>query len=188
VVDEVQKAQGWRSRSNGCGRGQARKALKVVLLGSAPLLVQQGLTESLTGRFELLHLPHWSLSEMRAAFEFSVDEYVYSGYPGAGRLRTAIAGGATSSTLVEISISRTSSADPRGQARLLRQLFQSAALLRVLPTRRCQTAHDAGNTTTLAHYLQLLDGAGLLTGLAKFSGRVARQRGSSPKLALNTRW
>jgi hypothetical protein len=47
--------------------------------------------------------------------------------------------------------------------------------------------HDAGNTTTLAHDLELLDGSGLLTGLAKFSGRAVRQRSSSPKLqVLNT--
>ena len=41
---------------------------------------------------------------------------------------------------------------------------------------------DAGNTTTLAHYLELLSAAGMLTGLQKFSGSVVRRRGSSPKL------
>ena len=41
---------------------------------------------------------------------------------------------------------------------------------------------DAGNTTTLAHYLQLLEGAGMACGLQKFAGQVVRQRGSSPKL------
>jgi len=47
--------------------------------------------------------------------------------------------------------------------------------------------HDAGNATTLAHYLDLLAGAGLLAGLPKFSGNVIRRRGSSPKLqVLNT--
>jgi predicted AAA+ superfamily ATPase len=45
---------------------------------------------------------------------------------------------------------------------------------------------DAGNTTTLAHYLELLSGAGILGGLNKFSGSEVRKRGSSPKLlALN---
>ena len=29
--------------------------------------------------------------------------------------------------------------------------------------------HDAGNTTTLSHYLHLLDTAGLLTGLEKYN-------------------
>jgi predicted AAA+ superfamily ATPase len=46
---------------------------------------------------------------------------------------------------------------------------------------------DAGNTTTLAHYLELLSGAGMLTGLSKFSDRRVRQRASSPKLqVMNT--
>jgi predicted AAA+ superfamily ATPase len=46
---------------------------------------------------------------------------------------------------------------------------------------------DAGNTTTLAHYLELLAGAGMLTGLQKYAGSAARSRGSSPKLqVLNT--
>jgi uncharacterized protein len=40
---------------------------------------------------------------------------------------------------------------------------------------------DAGNTTTPAHYLDLLAGAGMLCGLPKFSVEVVRQRGSSPK-------
>ncbi len=41
---------------------------------------------------------------------------------------------------------------------------------------------DAGNTVTLAHYLELLASAGLITGLQKFAGARIRQRGSSPKL------
>jgi predicted AAA+ superfamily ATPase len=46
---------------------------------------------------------------------------------------------------------------------------------------------DAGNTTTLAHYLDLLSGAGMLTGLQKYTAEAVRTRGSSPKLqVLNT--
>jgi predicted AAA+ superfamily ATPase len=40
---------------------------------------------------------------------------------------------------------------------------------------------DAGNTTTLAHYLHLLNEAGLLGGLEKYSPNKLRQRASSPK-------
>lgn len=47
--------------------------------------------------------------------------------------------------------------------------------------------HDAGNATTLAHYLDLLAGAGMVVGLQKYAGSAARSRGSSPKLqVLNT--
>jgi predicted AAA+ superfamily ATPase len=46
---------------------------------------------------------------------------------------------------------------------------------------------DAGNTTTLAHYLDLLAAAGMLVGLSKYAGQAVRSRGSSPKLqVLNT--
>ena len=40
---------------------------------------------------------------------------------------------------------------------------------------------DAGNTTTLAHYLKLLEGAGMIKGLEKYSPSTIRQRASSPK-------
>jgi len=44
--------------------------------------------------------------------------------------------------------------------------------------------HDAGNTTTLANYLRLLEAAFLVSGLELFSRGVQRKRGSSPKLVL----
>ncbi|OFW03754.1 MAG: hypothetical protein A3G20_04740 [Acidobacteria bacterium RIFCSPLOWO2_12_FULL_59_11] len=47
---------------------RAKRPLKVVVLGSAPLLIQRGLTESLAGRFEVLRLPHWSYA-VRAGIE-----------------------------------------------------------------------------------------------------------------------
>src|SRR6266849_9386105 len=89
VLDEVQKAVNWSESVKRLWDEDTRerRPLKVVLLGSAPLLVQRGLTESLAGRFEILHLPHWSFTEMRAAFGFSLEEYIYfGGYPGAASL------------------------------------------------------------------------------------------------------
>src|SRR5258706_4674651 len=91
VLDEVQKAVGWSESVKRLWDEdtRAKRRLKVVLLGSAPLLVRQGLTESLAGRFEVLHLPHWSLTEMRAAFGFSVDKNIYfGGYLGASPLHS----------------------------------------------------------------------------------------------------
>lgn len=196
VLDEVQKAQGWSESVKRLWDEdtRAKRKLKVVLLGSAPLLGQQGLTESLAGRFEILHLPHWSFSEMRAAFGFSPDRYLYYGaYPGAAplarepeRWRRYIL-----DALVETTIARDVLLLTRvDKPALLRRLFELGCRYsgQVLSyTKMLGQLHDAGNTTTLAHYLDLLGGAGLLTGLAKFSGRAVRQRGSSPKLqVLNT--
>ncbi len=41
---------------------------------------------------------------------------------------------------------------------------------------------DAGNATTIAHYLSLLSDAGLLTGLQKYSEKLMKTRASSPRL------
>lgn len=196
VIDEVQKAVGWAESVKRLWDEdtRARRRVKVVLLGSAPLLVQHGLTESLAGRFEVLHLPHWSLAEMRAAFGFSLDEYLYfGGYPGAAPL----AGKAERwrryvlDALVETTIARDVLLLTRvDKPILLRRLFELGCRYsgQVLSfTKMLGQLHDAGNTTTLAHYLELLSGAGLLMGLPKFSGHAVRQRGSSPKLqVLNT--
>lgn len=191
VIDEVQKAIGWAESVKRLWDEdtRARRPLKVVLLGSAPLLVQQGLMESLAGRFEVLRLPHWALAEMRAAFGFSVEQYIYfGGYPGAAplagepdRWRRYIL-----DALVETTIARDVLLLTRvDKPALLRRLFELGCRYsgQVLSyTKMLGLLQDAGNTTTLAHYLELLGGAGLLTGLAKFSGRVVRQKGSSPKL------
>jgi predicted AAA+ superfamily ATPase len=196
VLDEVQKAVGWSESVKRLWDEdtRAKRAVKVVLLGSAPLLVQQGLTESLAGRFEILRLPHWSLGEMRDAFNFSVDQYIYfGGYPGAaplasepGRWRRYIL-----DSLVETTISRDVLLLTRvDKPALLRRLFELGCRYsgQVLSyNKMLGQLHDAGNTTTLAHYLELLSGAGLLTGLSKFAQRAVRHKGSSPKLqVLNT--
>jgi predicted AAA+ superfamily ATPase len=196
VLDEVQKAVGWAESVKRLWDEdtRARRALKLVVLGSAPLLIQQGLGESLAGRFEVVHLPHWSFAEMRAAFGFSLDEYlVFGGYPGAAplvgepeRWRRYIL-----DALVETTIARDVLLLSRvDKPALLRRLFELGCRYsgQVLSyTKMLGQLHDAGNTTTLAHYLELLGAAGLLVGLPKYSGNAVRRRGSSPKLqVLNT--
>lgn len=191
VLDEIQKAVGWSESVKRLWDEdtRAKRELKVVLLGSAPLLVQQGLTESLAGRFELIRLPHWSLAEMREAFGFSTEQYVYyGGYPGAAplagepeRWRRYIR-----DALIETTISRDVLLLTRvDKPALLRRLFDLSCRYsgQVLSyNKMLGQLQDAGNTTTLAHYLELLGGAGLVVGLAKFAGVAVRQRGSSPKL------
>jgi predicted AAA+ superfamily ATPase len=168
--------------------------LKAVVLGSAPLLLQRGLGESLAGRFEMLHLPHWSFTEMREAFRFGLDEYLYfGGYPGAATLigdpprwtRYVL------DALIETTISRDVLLLARvDKPALLRRLFETSCRYsgQILSyTKMLGQLQDAGNTVTLAHYLDLLGGAGMVTGLQKFARGAARSRGSSPKLqVLNT--
>ena len=196
VLDEIQKIPGWSETVKRLWDEdtRAKRPLKAVLLGSAPLLIAQGLTESLAGRFEVLPLSHWSYAEMRAAFGWPVDAYVfYGGYPGAAPLIGEPARWAryVLDSLIETSISRDVLLLTRvDKPALLRRLFELACRYsgQVLSyTKMLGQLQDAGNTTTLAHYLELLAGAGMICGLPKFTGDVARSRGSSPKLqVLNT--
>jgi predicted AAA+ superfamily ATPase len=196
VLDEIQKIPGWSESVKRLWDEDSRTGcrLKVIVLGSAPLLVQQGLTESLAGRFEMLRLPHWSYSEMRDAFGWSLDQYLFhGGYPGAAPLirqgdrwaRYVL------DSLIETTISRDVLLLSRvDKPALLRRLFQLGCSYsgRILSyTKMVGQLQDAGNTTTLAHYLDLLASAGMVAGLQKYAGEAVRQRGSSPKLqVMNT--
>jgi predicted AAA+ superfamily ATPase len=196
VLDEIQKIPGWSETVKRLWDEdtRARRELRVVVLGSAPLLVAQGLTESLAGRFGVLHLPHWSFAEMRDAFGWSLDEYLYfGGYPGSAPLASEPARWTryVADSLIETSIARDVLLLTRvDKPALLRRLFELACRYsgQVLSyTKMLGQLQDAGNTTTLAHYLDLLAGAGMVRGLPKFAGDAARSRGSSPKLqVMNT--
>lgn len=196
AIDEIQKVSGWAESVKRLWDEDRReeRLLRVVLLGSAALLVQHGLSESLTGRFELIRAPHWSFAEMRDAFGLSLDQFVYfGGYPGAADLigderRWAAY---VLDAIVETTVSRDLLLLTRvDKPALLRNLFRlvcdySGQIVSYQKlTGRLQ---DAGNTTTLAHYLDLLAGAGLAVGLEKYSPAKVRQRRSTPKLmALDT--
>jgi len=191
AIDEIQKVGAWAEIVKRLWDEDAASGVdvRVVLLGSAPLLVQRGLTESLAGRFETIRLPHWSFAEMESAFGWDLETFlVHGGYPGAATLvgdperwRAYLL-----DSLVETTLARDV---------LLLHRIDKLALLRQLFRLGCDHSgqvvsyqklvgqlQDAGNTTTLAHYLRILGDSGLITGLEKYSGGRIRQRGSSPKL------
>ena len=191
VVDEVQKIPEWSETVKGLWDADRARGcpLHVVILGSAPLLMQSGLSESLMGRFEPIRVPHWSFAEMAAAFGFDLPTYLYfGGYPGAAALvrdeerwRNYVLGG-----IVEPTVERDLLALARvDKPVLLKRLVELAAAHsgQVLSyTKMLGQLWDAGNTTTLARYLDLLESCGLIAGLQKYAGSAVRRRGSSPKL------
>ena len=196
VFDEIQKIPNWSETVKGLWDADRRHGcpLHVVLLGSAPLLMQRGMSESLAGRFETIRITHWTFAEMAAAFDFDLSSYVYfGGYPGAAplireqdRWRAYIL-----TSLIEPNIERDILAMQRvHKPALLKRLFDLTAVYsgQILSyNKMLGQLQDAGNTTTLAHYLDLLSAAGLITGLPKYVGGAFRRRASSPKLnVLNT--
>jgi hypothetical protein len=71
---------------------------------------------------------------------------------------------------------------------LMKRLFELGCLYsgQILSfTKMIGQLQDAGNTTTLSHYLDLLNTAGLLAGIRKFSGNLIYKRSSSPKFQVH---
>ena len=195
VLDEIQKMSQWSETVKGLWDADraAERRLHVVILGSAPLLMQSGLTESLAGRFEPIRITHWSFPEMAAAFDFDLRTYLFfGGYPGAAsrvqdpsRWRDYVLRAVIEPNIKRDVLSMTRVDKPA----LLKKVFDLGAAWsgQILSyNKMLGRLQDAGNTTTLARYLDLLADAGLLAGLSKYA-RSLPQRGSSPKLnVLNT--
>lgn len=191
VIDEVHKVNNW---------SEAIKKewdwdtfhdinIKVVLLGSSRLLLKDGLTESLAGRFELIRMSHWTYEEMHEAFDLDLNQYIYfGGYPGSAQYikdekrwrsyikDSIIAPAITQDILMTKTIYKPS---------LMQQLFflgctysgEEMSLNKILGQ-----LQDAGNVTTLANYLNILDETRLLKGMQKYAHDNARKYNSVPKL------
>ena len=180
ALDEIQKVPGWSetvkrlwdedtapgSRCGSCSSARRRCSCS------------RGSPRAWRGASRSLRLPHWSFAEMRTAFGFSLEQYLhFGGYPGAAPLVDDPERWARYilDSLIETTISRDVLLLTRvDKPALLRRLFELGCRYsgQVLSyTKMLGQLQDAGNTTTLAHYLDLLAGAGMLTGLPKYRGR-----------------
>lgn len=190
VIDEIQKISNWSEvvKKEWDNDTFHDRNIKVLLLGSSRVLLEKGLSESLGGRFEEIRMTHWSYSEMRECFGFSLDQYLfYGGYPGAAELvsdsdrwEQYIQSAIIDATINKDILMNT----PISKPALLRQTFElgasySGELLSL--TKMLGSLQDAGNTVTLAGYISLLNESGLLCGLQKYSIDTARRRASIPK-------
>jgi len=193
ILDEIQKVRGWSETVKALWDSELEKPepLAVLLLGSSSLEVQKGLTESLAGRFLLIRCPHWGYRETQEAFGVDLESWLhFGGYPGSYALAgdEKVWSAYVRDSLIETVLARdVLQLQTVNKPALLRHLFLLAASLpaQVLSyNKMLGQLVDAGNSTTLAHYLQLLAGAFLASGLEKFRGDRISRRGSSPKLVL----
>ena len=190
IIDEIQKINNWSETVKLLWDTDSfnKLELKVILLGSSGLMLQHGLNESLAGRFELIKIPHWSYSEMRECFGFTAEQFAwFGGYPGSAELigeedrwKEYIKSALIDSTISKDILMLNRVEKPA----LMRQVFEmgvnySSQILSF--NKMLGQLQDAGNTTTISHYLFLLDTAGLLTGISKYYGEKFREKGSIPK-------
>lgn len=190
VIDEIQKIDNWSDAVKREWDEDTRMGLnlKVVLLGSSRLLLKKGLTESLAGRYELIRLGHWSYVEMQEAFGFTLDEYIYfGGYPGPAHLikderrwKKYVKDSLVAPAIEKDVIMTSNIYKPA----LMKRLFElgcgySAEILSL--TKLIGQLQDAGNVTTLAGYLEILNQCSLLAALQKYAKDDARKYNSIPK-------
>ena len=196
ALDEIQDIRGWSSAVKGLWDSDRDTGcpLKVIILGSAPWALLTGRGESLAGRFTPFDVRHWSLSEMVDAFDFTLDEYIFfGGYPGAAPLirdlrawREYVAYSIIAPVFGRDILALTRVDKPA----LMRQLVD------LVPEYSGQIVkydhlggrlRGTGQAATIAHYLDMLSDAGIVTQLPKYSGSAVRRTESNPKLnVLNT--
>jgi predicted AAA+ superfamily ATPase len=190
VIDEIQKLNGWSEtvKKEWDDDSFNDVNIKVILLGSSRVMLQKGLADSLAGRFETIKMTHWRYDEMRDAFDLSPDEYIYfGGYPGAVTLMNDSDRWSAyiRDSILDATINKDILCDIEvRKPALMRQTFELGASYSgqiVSLTKIVGSLQDAGNTTTLSNYLNILKDSGLLSGIQKFSIDKARQRASIPK-------
>jgi uncharacterized protein len=191
AVDEIQKIEQWSEIVKGLWDFDRANGIPmhVVLLGSAPLLMQKGLSESLAGRYETIPVSHWGFTEMQQAFDMSLEQYIYfGGYPGSAwliaeetRWRYYVKESLIQPNIEKDILQMVRIKNPM----LLKQLFELGCFYsgqELSLTKMIAAINEAKHTETLADYLHLLAEAKLLTGLHKYAAQEVRKRNSVPKL------
>ncbi len=191
VIDEVQKIENWAEIIKKLWDEEQRekKPIRCVLLGSSSLDLQVGLSESLTGRFQLNFAYQWSFAESKEGYGLNFEEYLkFGGYPASYQLRDdpiqwrSYIRHSILDTVIEKDILIHHKVK---SAALFRQAFDlliSYPAQEISFTKLLGQLQNKGNTDLIKGYIQLFEGAFLLKALNKFSLNQLRKRNSSPKI------
>lgn len=190
IIDEIQKIIGWSEQVKKEWDADTRnkRNLKVILLGSSRVLLEKGLNESLEGRFEPIKMGYWDWQEMRDAFDFNIEQYIYfGGFPGLAsdindedRWRDLM-----ESTIITPILTRDilEIEEIRNPA-LLRQVFELACMesARELSLTKMQGTMNSGTVPTIKNYLNILDQTMTVKPLQKYSPSPIKEKNSIPKM------
>ncbi len=191
VIDEIQKVPNWSEIIKSLWDANNNR-IKLIVLGSSSLLLQKGLTESLSGRFELIKVLQWSYTESKKAFGYDLERYLrFGGYPGAvpfeddyDRWYAYI-----KESIIETVISKDIFQDNRvGNPALFKQAFEILAhypAQEVSYTKLLGQLQNKGNVELIKHYINLYSGAYLLSDIQKFSFKAYLSKASSPKILMS---
>lgn len=189
-IDEIQKCENWAETIKKLFDASKRKKERVhcVLLGSSSLDIQKGLTESLTGRFQLTQAYHWNYKESHAAYGLNFEEYLkFGGYPGSyifkdpkewvDYVKNSIVG-----TVIEKDILQYQNVKSPALFRQTFEILIGYPAQEISYTKLLGQIQDHGNVELVKNYIRLFEGAFLIRALDKFSLKTAKIKSSSPKI------
>ena len=190
IIDEIQKIVGWSEivKKEWDQDTREKRNLKVILLGSSRLLIQKGLEESLEGRYEALKMGYWEWEEMRDAFGFTMEQFIYfGGFPGLApyindedRWRKMMEDSIISPILNHDILDNEEIRNPP----LLRQVFELGSIYSAqeISLTKMQGVVNSGTVPTISSYLRILDETMLIKPLQKYDNSVIKTKNSIPKL------
>ncbi len=189
-IDEVQKCENWAEVIKKLfDESKKEKAIvQCVLLGSSSLEIHKGLTESLTGRFQLIQAYHWNYLESKEGYGLDFEEYLRrGGYPGAydfkdvkewsDYVRNSIV-----STVIEKDILQFQTVKSPALFRQAFEVLMSYPAQEISYTKLLGQLQDRGNVELVKYYISLYEGAYLVKALEKFSAKKVITKASSPKI------
>ena len=190
IIDEIQKIAGWSEtvKKEWDQDTRDKRNLKVILLGSSRLLIQKGLEESLEGRYETLKMGYWEWEEMREAFGFTMEQFIYfGGFPGLApyindedrwrrMMEDSIISPILNRDILDIEEIRNPS--------LLRQVFEIGSMYSAqeISLNKMQGVVNSGTVPTISSYLRILDETMLVKPLYKYDNSTIKTRNSVPKM------
>jgi predicted AAA+ superfamily ATPase len=190
VIDEIQKCENWAEVIKKLWDQSRRdkKILQCVLLGSSSLQIQKGLSESLTGRFQLIQAYHWNFAESQLGYNLDFEQYLrFGGYPGSypfldstswiSYVRQSII-----STVIEKDILQYQNVKSPALFKQAFEILISYPAQEISYTKLLGQIQDKGNTDLVKYYLSLFEGAYLFKALEKYSEKQIKIKSSSPKI------
>jgi len=190
IIDEIQKSFNWAETIKSLYDDSKRnkKLLPCVLLGSSSLEIHKGLTESLTGRFQLIRAHHWNYAESKAAYKLTFEEYMnFGGYPGSYQfinssdwvdyVKTSIIATSIEKDILQFHTVKNPA--------LFKQAFEiliSYPAQEISYTKLLGQLQDKGNVEVIKYFISLYEGAFLIKALEKFSNKTYKIKASSPKI------
>jgi predicted AAA+ superfamily ATPase len=205
VIDEIQKSHNWaetikalydqmkhdQMKHDQMKHDQTKKEgnhLSCILLGSSSLEIQKGLSESLTGRFQLLRAHHWNYLESKTAYGLTFEQYLqFGGYPGSYAFINSAdwydyVKNSIIATVVEKDILQFQTVKNPALFKQAFELLISYPAQEISYTKLLGQLQERGNVEIVKYYISLYEGAYLIKALEKFSNKNVLRKASSPKI------